>query len=119
MGWRGSGFNEQATVTFRLVDSSNAPAPGVRVTFSMPSPPAGTSVSPSGMTDANGLVSTNISVRTAIGVFTVVAIVIPNQVQINSPPIGLRRAKTSHQGFGLACTPPNIAAYAPPHPPHH
>src|SRR5215471_3621946 len=28
MGIRGSGFNEQATVTFKVVDSSNLPAPG-------------------------------------------------------------------------------------------
>jgi len=117
MGLRGSGFNEQATVTFRLVDSSNNPAPGVRVTFSMTSPPAGTSVTPTGMTDANGMVSTNISVGTAIGVFTVVATVIPNQVQINSPPIGLRGAKASNQGFVLDCSPHNIAAYVSPQPP--
>jgi len=69
------------------------------------------------MTDANGMVSTNISVGTAIGVFTVVATVIPNQVQINSPPIGLRGAKASNQGFVLECHPVNIAAYVNPQPP--
>ncbi len=117
MGLRGSGFNEQATVTFKVVDSSNLPAPGVRVSFSLTSPPAGVTVTPTGTTDSNGLVSTNISVGTAIGVFTVVATVIPNQVQINSPPIGLRGAKASNQGMVVDCTPHNIAAYVNPQPP--
>src|SRR5215467_9309730 len=48
MGIRGSGFNEQATVTFKVVDSSNNPAPGVRVAFSLTNPPTGMTVTPSG-----------------------------------------------------------------------
>src|SRR5262249_9596944 len=75
MGLRGSGFNEQATVTFKVVDSSNSPAAGVPVSFSLTTPPAGVTVTPTGTTDNNGFVSTNISVGTSIGVFTVVAIV--------------------------------------------
>src|SRR5215831_7002371 len=117
MGLRGSGFNEQATVTFKVVDSSNLPAPGVQVSFSLTAAPAGVTVTPTGTTDANGLASTNISVGTAIGVFTVVATVIPNQVQINSPPIGLRGAKASNQGMVVDCRPHNIAAYVNAQPP--
>jgi hypothetical protein len=117
MGLRGSGFNEQATVTFKVVDSSNSPAPGVPVSFSLTTPPAGVTVTPTGTTDNNGFVSTNISVGTSIGVFTIVAIVIPNQVQINSPPIGLRGAKASNHGMVLDCSPHNLAAYVSPQPP--
>lgn len=117
MGIRGSGFNEQATVTFRVVDSTNTPAPGVRVSFSLTNPPLGTTVTPSGVTDSTGTVNTNISVGRVIGVFTVQATVIPNQVQINSPPIGLRGAKPSNQGMVLDCSPVNIAAYVAPQPP--
>jgi len=117
MGIRGSGFNEQATVTFQVVDSSNNPAPGVNVAFSLTNPPAGTTVSPSGVTNAQGLVSTNVSVGRVIGVFTVLAVVIPNQVQVNSPPIGVRGAKPSNQGMVLDCNPHNIAAYVSPQPP--
>jgi hypothetical protein len=117
MGIRGSGFNEQATVTFRVVDSTNTPARGVRVNFSLTNPPLGTTVTPSGVTDSTGTVTTNIAVGRVIGVFTVQATVIPNSVQINSPPIGLRGAKPSNQGMVLDCTPHNIAAYVAPQPP--
>jgi len=117
MGIRGSGFNEQATVTFKVVDSSNLPAPGVNVSFSMINPPLGTTVTPTGVTNSSGLVSTNISVGRVIGVFTVQAVVIPNQVQINSPPIGVRGAKASNQGMVLDCSPHNLAAYVSPQPP--
>src|SRR5215831_20203571 len=117
MGLRGSGFNEQATVTFKVVDSSNLPAPGVNVSFSMINPPLGTTVTPTGVTNSSGLVSTNISVGRVIGVFTIQAVVIPNQVQINSPPIGVRGAKASNQGMVLDCSPHNLAAYVWPQPP--
>ncbi|HKD40538.1 MAG TPA: Ig-like domain-containing protein [Myxococcaceae bacterium] len=117
MGIRGSGFNEQATVTFKVVDSSNNPALGVRVTFSLTNPPTGMSVTPSGVTDANGLVSANLSVGPVIGALTVKATVIPGQIETQSPNIGVRGAKPSNQGFVIDCDRHNLAAFATPTPP--
>jgi hypothetical protein len=117
MGIRGSGFNEQATVTFKVVDSSNNAAPGVPVTFSLTNPPTGMTVTPSGFTDSNGLVSANLSVGPVIGALTVKATVIAGQIETQSPNIGVRGAKPSNQGFVLDCDRHNLATYATPTPP--
>jgi len=117
MGIRGSGFNEQATVTFKVVDSSNNPAPGVRVAFSLTNPPSGMTVTPFGITDAAGLVSANLSVGPVIGALTVKATVIAGQIETQSPNIGVRGAKASNQGFVLDCNPHNLGAFATETPP--
>ena len=117
MGIRGSGFNEQATVTFRVVDSSNNPAAGVRVSFSLTNPPSGMTVTPFGFTDATGKVSANLSVGPVIGALTVKATVIAGQIETQSPNIGVRGAKASNHGFVLDCNPHNLATFATETPP--
>ena len=52
MGVKGSGFNEQATVTFTVKDQRGQPVVDVPVRFSIPNPPAGTIVSETARTDA-------------------------------------------------------------------
>ncbi|MBI5533151.1 MAG: Ig-like domain-containing protein [Deltaproteobacteria bacterium] len=117
MGIKGSGFNEQSQVTFTVVDSNSDPVPGVVVSFSIDNPPTGTTVAPSGTTDAQGKVTTNVSAGPIIGAFTVKAVVIAGLVEAESPTIGIRGAKASNRGFSLQCSPVNVAAYAAPSPP--
>ncbi len=117
MGVRGSGFNEQAQVTFQVVDSSALPVVGVNVSFSIANAPTGTTVMPTARTDANGRVTVNVSAGAIIGVFSVTATVIPGLVQADGPSIGIRGAKPSNRGFSLQCTPVNVGAYVSPAPP--
>jgi len=117
MGIKGSGFNEQAQVTFQVVDSSNHPAPGVNVSFSIANPPPGTTVTPSAVTNAQGRVTANVSAGKVIGAFTVKATVIPGLVEVESPTIGIRGAKPANKGFSLTCSPVNVGAYVSPTPP--
>ncbi len=117
MGTRGSGFNEQAQVTFKITDISSKPVAGVPVSFSIPLAPSGTIVSPTGVTDSAGLVTANVSAGATRGAFTVKAEVIPGQVEAESTTIGIRGAKPSNQGFAFSCATVNIAAYADPVPP--
>jgi hypothetical protein len=117
MGLRGSGFNEQSQVVFKVVDSSNVPVPNVPVTFTLTNPPAGTTVRPNGTTDNNGNVTANVSAGTVIGTFTVKATVVAGQIETQSPNIGLRGAKATSNGFTLNCLPVNISAYVAVNPP--
>ncbi|MFZ5468723.1 MAG: hypothetical protein ACOZIN_04720 [Myxococcota bacterium] len=117
MGIKGSGFNEQAQVTFEVVDSSNRPAPGVSVRFSIANPPAGATVTPTGITDTQGRVTVNVSAGTGTGAINVHAVVITGLVEADSQTIGIRGAKPANEGFTLQCGPVNVAAYASPQPP--
>ena len=117
MGVNGSGFNEQAQIGFKVVDSSGNPAPGVEVTFSIPNAPAGTTVSPSALTNALGIATATVSAGPVIGAIVVKAVAIPNRVQVDSANIGIRGAKVSNQGFSLACDLVNIGVYASASPP--
>jgi hypothetical protein len=117
MGVNGSGFNEQAQVGFKVVDSSGNPAPGVSVSFSIPNAPSGTTVSPTGVTNAAGIVTATVSAGPVIGAIVVKAVAIANRVQVDSANIGIRGAKVSNQGFSLACDLVNIGTYAAANPP--
>jgi hypothetical protein len=117
MGVNGSGFNEQAQVGFKVVDSSGNPAPGVAVSFSIPNAPSGTTVSPTGTTNAQGIATATVSAGPVIGAIVVKAVAIPNRVQVDSANIGIRGAKVSNQGFSLACDLVNIGVYASASPP--
>jgi hypothetical protein len=117
MGVRGSGFNEQAQITFSLKDSANQPASGVKVTFSIPNAPKETTVTTSGTTNAQGEVTATVSAGLTIGAFVVHATAIPGKVEVDSPTIGIRGAKPSNDGFSLKCDLVNIAAYVSADPP--
>ena len=117
MGIKGSGYNEQAQITFQVVDASGKAAPNIKVTFSVGSPPSGVTVTPSGTTDAQGMVTANVSSGGVIGVFSVHAVAIVGQVQTDSPSIGIRGAKVTNGGFSFYCSPINIGAYVSPVPP--
>jgi hypothetical protein len=117
MGVNGSGFNEQAQVGFKVVDSSGNPASGVSVSFSIPNAPSGTTVSPTGVTNVQGIATATVSAGPVIGAIVVKAVAIPNRVQVDSANIGIRGAKVSNQGFSLACDLVNIAVYASASPP--
>lgn len=117
MGVRGSGFNEQAQITFALKDSSNRPAQGVTVTFNIPNAPKETTVTPSGVTNAQGQVTATISAGPTIGAFVVHATAIAGKVEVDSPNIGIRGAKSANDGFTLKCDLVNIAAHVSASPP--
>jgi hypothetical protein len=115
MGIRGSGFNENASVRFRVADSRGGPVTGVRVTFTANNPPNGTTVSPEGVTDAMGVATAIVQSGFAVGAFTVTATV--STVSATSPSIGVRGAKPSNNGITVNCSRVNLAAYVSPTPP--
>ncbi len=115
MGIRGSGFNENALVRFRVADSMGRPVAGVPVTFVANNPPNGTTVSPSGVTDAMGIAAAVVQSGFAVGTFTVTATV--SSVSATSPSIGVRGAKPSNNGISISCNRINLAAYLSPAPP--
>ncbi|MDY7231939.1 Ig-like domain-containing protein [Hyalangium rubrum] len=117
MGVNGSGFNEQAQVSFKVVDSTGNPAPGVSVTFTIPNAPTGTTVSPSAITNSQGIATATVSAGPVIGAIVVKAVAITNRVQVDSANIGIRGAKVANQGFSLACDLVNIGVYASANPP--
>ncbi len=117
MGIRGSGFNENATVKFKVVDAMAKPVPGIRVTFSIVNPPVGTNVSMMDTSNALGEVTATVSAGPTIGAFNVKAVVIPGMVESVSPTIGIRGAKPSNNGFQLQCERVNIPAYVSATPP--
>lgn len=114
MGVKGSGFNEQAQVTFRVTGFGGSPAPGVVVSFAIPHPPLDTVCTASGVTNADGLVMTNVSAGRAVGAFSVKAVVLADVVETTSPTIGIRGAKPANHGFILQCSPVNAAAFVTP-----
>jgi hypothetical protein len=112
MGVKGSGFNEQAQVTFRvLAPGEGVPAPGVKVMFSIPNAPLETTVDPAGISDGNGLVTVNVKSGRAVGAFTVKAVVITGQAETQSKTIGIRGAKPSNASFIIKCVRANVEAY--------
>lgn len=115
MGIRGSGFNENAAVRFRVADSRGGAVPGVRVSFAANNPPNGTTVSPEGVTDNMGIATAVVQSGFAVGTFTVTATV--STVNATSPSIGVRGAKPSNNGITVNCARVNIAAYVSPTPP--
>ena len=117
MGVKGSGFNEQAQISFKVVDSSSLPVPGITVTFSLPNPPTGTTVSPSGVTNASGIATATVSSGPVIGAIVVHAVAIAGRVEVDSPNIGIRGAKVANKAFSLSCNLVNIGAYISPTPP--
>lgn len=112
MGIRGSGFNENANVTFNVKDAQGRAAIGVKVAFSITNAPAQTTVSPTGTTDNAGNVTANIVAGPTTGVFAVSAVVIDGLVATTSDSIGIRGAKPSNLGFSLDCAQRNIATFA-------
>lgn len=102
MGIRGSGFNEQALVTFIVRDSMGNPVANVPVTFDINNPPQGTTFAVSGVSNEQGLVSTNVTTGKVIGVFNVHAVV-NDDVQTRSPNIGIRGITPSNRNFTFMC----------------
>lgn len=117
MGIKGSGFNEVATVRFKATDTANNPVVGLAVSFSIPSPPVGTTVNLSGFTDSKGEVVANVSAGLVIGAIQVKATVVPGSIEATSPTIGIRGATPSNKGFAFQCDLVNVAAYKAPVPP--
>ena len=116
MGLQGSGFNETALVKFKVADGTGAGVSGVVVNFSLNGAPAGTSVDPTGQTNAMGEVRANVRAGRTIGTFTVTATAL-SMFSVTSPTIGVRGAKASNRGFSLRCDRVNLAAYAAVTPP--
>jgi hypothetical protein len=117
MGVKGSGFNEQSQVSFKVVDSTSQPVAGIPVTFSIPNPPSGTTVSPTATTNSQGIATAIVSAGPVIGAIVVHAVAIEGRVEVDSPTIGIRGAKVSNQAFSLTCRTVNIGAYISPTPP--
>ena len=120
MGVQHSGFNEQAQVSFKVVDAQNNPVPGMLVTFAIPSPPQGTQVTASATTDAQGIAVATVTSGPAIGSFIVNASVsTPSGVLTTpSPTIGIRGAIPVNKGFTFSCRRVNLNAFDAPVPPN-
>jgi hypothetical protein len=128
MGIKGSGFNELASIIFKVADGVGNPVSGATVTFTLNRPPAGTVLLGSasggtlvtGTTNQQGLVVARVNSGGVIGSFSVHASV-PGanntQIEVDSPTLGVRGAKPANQGFTLQCLPVNIPAYISPAPP--
>ena len=116
MGVKGSGFNEQAQVFFKLLDSAGKPVADYPVAFSLINQPTGTVVSGSGVSDANGFVSALITSGQIIGATAVYAQA-SISVSATSSTIGIRGGKPANKAFLLQCTPVNIATYVAATPP--
>ena len=114
MGIRGSGFNEQALVTFIIRDSQGNPAANVPVSFSISNPPTGTTVSGAGVSNAQGLVSANVTSGQVIGVFSVQARV-TDVISTRSANIGIRGITPSNRNFTFQCSPVNQSVYTTPY----
>jgi hypothetical protein len=119
MGLKTSGFNEQAIVGFKVVDSNGMPVPGVPMSFRSDNAPSGTTTTTSGFTDANGIASATVQSGTSVGSFIIKASIVVEAglLEVDSPTIGVRGAKPSNRGFNFSCTTVNIAAYSSPAPP--
>jgi hypothetical protein len=119
IGVRKSGFNEQASVTFRVVDAQSAPVPGVTVAFTIPSPPTGTYVNAAAITDSQGIATATVYAGDIIGSFLVNATVSSptGELSTPSPTIGIRGAIPTNKGFTFQCTRVNINAFDSPTPP--
>lgn len=116
MGIRNSGFNETAIIKFTAKDAMGKSLAGVPVTFTANNAPSGLTISPSGVTDAMGVVSTMVQSGFSVGTFTVTATV-AGTVTGTSPTIGVRGAKPSNLGFTVQCAMVNLPAYISPAPP--
>ncbi len=117
IGLRGSGYNEVAQVVFRVSDGQDRPAVGIPVTFDAATLPAGATLTPSGVTNDRGEVTTSVQSGSQLGTFAIRAIVIPGSVEGVSPTLAIRGAKPANKQFFLSCLAVNLPAYRAPNPP--
>lgn len=93
IGIKGAGTNDNSTVTFKVVDTTGAPAPAQTVDFSLDSTTGSISLSPTfGVSDAQGLVVTHVSSGTIHTTVRVTA-------SLRNPPAG---TPIKSQSDGLA-----------------
>lgn len=111
MGYKGTGFNEQAQVSFKVTDASGAVVPGAAVDFAIVNGPAGTTCNPTGVTNASGITTTNVAAGAVPGTFTVRATVSGTVLSVESATIGIRGAKAANKDFVVQCDKRNIPAY--------
>ncbi len=111
IGIKGSGANETAQVKFRVQDAMNTPAKGVKVRFRVENAPGGLTISPDAVTDAAGEAVANIQSGLNVGIVSVIATVIPGELETVSPTIAIRGAKPSNRGFKVSCERVNLDVY--------
>jgi hypothetical protein len=119
LGIRNSGFQEQAQVTFRVMDTSATPQPvaGVPVSFTIINGPSGITRNPgTALTGANGQVTTTVTSGQGTGTFVVRASI--GAAAADSPTLAVRGAKASNKGFSFDCTTVNLATYVANTPPN-
>jgi hypothetical protein len=119
LGIKNSGFQEQAQVTFKVLDTSSTPQPvaGVPVSFTIINGPSGITRNPaSGLTGANGQVTTTITSGQGTGTFVVRASI--GSATGDSPTLAVRGAKAANKGFTFDCATVNLAAYVSNTPPN-
>ena len=113
LGVKHSGWNESAQVTFQVLDTSNQPFPGVEVVLEIENSTAGISLAPSHpVSDAQGIVTTNLSSGTEATIVTIraTAIVGEKSLPADSPAIPIVGAKPTSSGFALSCDIKNVGA---------
>ncbi|MBX7097671.1 MAG: hypothetical protein K1X89_08165 [Myxococcaceae bacterium] len=113
LGIQSSGRDTTTPVLFKVVDSSNNPAPNVLVNFSV-SGAAGANVTVSASSNAQGIVSTTLASGDDIGQAIVVATVAATQGQPGaitaSTGISIVGGKPSDRGLVVTCTKRNLGA---------
>jgi hypothetical protein len=116
MGVQGTGFQEQAQVSFKVIDALGDPVVGATVTFSLLQAPAGVTLVATGTTDSTGTVFTTVSSGPQIGAFSVLATVIAG-IQTQSPTIGVVGVYPTNASMTFSCAQVNIPAWVANVPP--
>ena len=118
LGLKGTGFQEQAQVTFLVTDAVGNPIVGAKVTFSILNAGAlGLTFVSTATTNGAGQATTTVSSGSQIGAFAVNADVIPNVIQTQSPTLGVVGVYPTNATMTFDCDTQNIPAYVSNNPP--
>lgn len=114
LGLESSGRETTTPITFKVLNASMQPVPGVEVSFEV-SGAAGASVTPTAVTDAQGQATTTLRSGNTVGVAIVKAIVsatrqsVPD-VSANHPGTPIVGGKPSDRGLTVDCVSKNLGA---------
>lgn len=114
LGLDSSGRETTTPVNFKITNSAQQPVPGVEVSFEV-SGAAGASVTPTAVSDNNGVVSTTLRSGNSVGVAIVKATVTATrgstpEVSANHPGTPIVGGKPSDTGLSVDCTLKNLGA---------
>ena len=114
LGLASSGRDTTTPILFKVTNSNQQPVPGIEVSFEV-SGAAGASVTPTAVTDNQGIVSTTLRSGDSVGVAIVRAIVTATKnstpdVSATHPGTPIVGGKPSDKSFFIDCTQKNLGA---------